>query len=147
MCRQWRQRTPPAENRAPAKRLRALKVAANLRAAIVDGAELCDAIEGNARAVPMLVHAADAIVFDHILLWHVIHQGRELDKQMAALAAAGTGRKIFGSDEHQWSAEHAQIRAAGEQSFRTHLPLNPPHSRVFHHPLAGRCTAGVGLIL
>jgi len=99
---------------AAAERLGPLKIAAHLRAAIVDAAQARDRIEGDAGAVTVLVHAPHARVLDHELLGDIIHQWRQLHEEMTALAAAGTGRKIVGDGKHRWLCNHTQLQAGGD---------------------------------
>jgi hypothetical protein len=78
-CRKRGEGAAGPEDRATAERLAAVEVAASLRTAFVDGAEPGERIEGDARAVAALLHAAHAAVLDHELLRHVVPERRELD--------------------------------------------------------------------
>lgn len=106
MVRSWErgercQRTTPAGDRTATKGSAALKIATDLRAALVDGAELRRGIEGHTRPVAVLVHTAHAGMLDDELLGHVVHQRRELDKEVAAFAATGAGGKVVEGVEHR----------------------------------------------
>jgi hypothetical protein len=99
-----------------AETLAAVEIAAGLRAVLVDGAELRHRVEGHAGAVPVLLHAAHAVMLDHKFRWHGI-AGSEFDHQMAATAAAGAGWEIGmgrnGADEGRSGREwRTFVRAA-----------------------------------
>jgi len=88
----------PAGHRAAAQGFASIEIAADLWAALVNGAELGGGIECDARTVAVLIHAADASVFDHELFRHVVEQRREFDEEVAAFAAGGAKRKIVGRE-------------------------------------------------
>jgi hypothetical protein len=71
-----------------------LEKSADGRSTFVDGAKPGEWIQGHARTVSALVHAADPIVLDDQFLRHIVDSRHEFDHQTAATAAAGTGGKI-----------------------------------------------------
>ncbi len=91
--------------------LAALEIAAGLRPVGVDGAEHRRDIEGDARTVATLVHAAHAVVLGDKFRRHDIVRP-QLDYQMTATAAAGAQWKIrkIGDD----AVTRAAPRALGD---------------------------------
>ena len=91
----------PARDHPAAQRLGAVEVAANLRPALVDRAEAADRIQGDAGPVAPLLKAAHAVVLDDQLLGHGrVHPRGQLNEQVAAQAAAGTGGKVVEGESH-----------------------------------------------
>ena len=86
-------------------------------AAFVDSAKLSGRIEGDACAIAMLVHAADALMLDHEFFRDVIQQRRKLDEQVATFAAGGAKREIVGRNGHRCHLDHAQQWLGGDHSF------------------------------
>ena len=107
-CRRWSEpggRGGLAEDLA-AKHFAAAKLAARLRARLVEGAKLCHGVQGDAGAVSPLVHAARAGVFNHERLRHHVVCSQR-NHQVAAAAAAGAGWDIGvvgdgGGSERLW---------------------------------------------
>jgi hypothetical protein len=72
----------------------AIKLPANARSILVDRAEPRHGVQGDAGSVSALLHAANAVMFDHKLFRHVVYTRHEFDHLVAAAATAGTGGKI-----------------------------------------------------
>jgi hypothetical protein len=77
-----------------------VEVATDLRAPLINRAELRRTVERHTCAIAPLVHATHATVLDNELLWNVIKDRVEFDDEMAALATAGAGGKIVGKERH-----------------------------------------------
>jgi hypothetical protein len=81
-------------DRLPTKKGCPLENTAHGRPALVDRAKPGDGIEGDAHAIAALVHAANPLMLDDILLRHIVDARQKLYHEAATASAAGAGGKI-----------------------------------------------------
>ena len=112
-CRRGGDGTRGAEHTA-AQAGATFKLAADLRAPIIDGAKARRQIERQARAVTVLVEATHAGMLDDEFLRHVVHSRHELDEKVAALAATGAGGNSFKGISHWLPAKQADTEVEGD---------------------------------